>query len=208
MIGKIEKQNQSLVLGIGIMGNKYSTRINGVLLKEYDAWHGMLRRCFDVKKKKKQPAYKDIMCCEEWLNYENFYEWLHSQKNFDKWYNGKRWALDKDILFKGNKIYSPTTCCLVPQNVNNLFLKRNSTRGDLPIGVFRHGNGYQSCCKNPFNNKTEHLGTYYDINSAFQAYKKAKESYIKQVAQEEYNKGNIIKRCYEAMINYQVEITD
>ena len=43
---------------------------------------------------------------------------------------------------------------------------------------------------------------------AFLAYKKAKESYIKQVAKEEYDKGNITKTCYEAMINYEVEITD
>jgi uncharacterized membrane protein len=31
---------------------------------------------------------------------------------------------------------------------------------------------------------------------------------IKQIAKEEYNKGNITKQCYEAMINYEVEITD
>lgn len=45
------------------------------------------------------------------------------------------WALDKDILVKGNKIYSPETCCFVPQEINNLFTKRKSCRGTLPIGV-------------------------------------------------------------------------
>lgn len=35
-----------------------------------------------------------------------------------------------------------------------------------------------------------------------------KEDIIKRVAQIEYNKGNITKSCYDAMLNYEVEITD
>ena len=46
------------------------------------------------------------------------------------------------------------------------------------------------------------------IKEAFLDYKECKESYIQQIAQEEYNKGSITKRCYEAMMNYKVEITD
>ena len=35
-----------------------------------------------------------------------------------------------------------------------------------------------------------------------------KEDLIKQVAEIEYAKGNITKQCYNAMMNYEVEITD
>ena len=45
------------------------------------------------------------------------------------------WQLDKDILIKGNKIYSPDTCCFVPSEINNLFVGCNKSRGSLPIGV-------------------------------------------------------------------------
>ncbi len=197
-----------MVDGIGITGTKYLTKINGKTTKEYDTWRHMLKRCYNKEHKDKQPTYRDVICCKEWLYYPNFYEWMHCQENFDKWYNEDRSAIDKDIIVKGNKIYSPDTCCLVPQNVNSLFTKRSHKRGELPIGVSRHGKGYRVECKNPFTNKQEKLGTYLSPEQAFQAYKSYKENLIKQVAQTEFSNGNITEKCYNAMMNYIVEITD
>lgn len=196
------------VYDVGIIGYKYPSKINGKSTKEYNTWNGMIRRCFNEDYKKRNPVYKNTTCCSEWLLYENFYEWLYSQKNFEKWIRGNQWALDKDILIKGNKVYSPQTCSLVPQNVNTLFVKSNIIRGDLPIGVFARGNRYGATCHNPFTNKQTFLGYYDTVEKAFLAYKKYKESLIKQVAQEEFNKGNITEKCYQAMMNYTVEITD
>lgn len=206
--GSIKNPFYPSVYGIGITGNKYPRSINCKMTKEYDTWIHILQRCFDNKLKEKQPSYKDKECCEEWLYYPNFYEWLHSQSNFDKWYIGKRWAVDKDILVKGNKIYSPETCCLVPQNANCLFLKREAKRGKYPIGVRCKENSFIAVCHNPLTDKNEELGCYSTPENAFQAYKKRKEDLIKQVAEIEYSKENITKQCYEAMINYEVEITD
>ena len=195
---------------VGIIGSKYQiTDINGKLLKEYDTWKGMLCRCYDKKSKERHPTYKDVTCCDEWLLYENFYEWLHEQENFDKWVNLYLSALDKDILIKGNKIYSPETCFLVPENINSLFTKRQNHRGNCPIGVCydKNKNKYGAQCNN-HNGKIQHLGYYDTPEEAFQAYKVYKENLIKQIAQEEYDKGNITKKCYDAMMNYEVEITD
>ena len=47
-----------------------------------------------------------------------------------------------------------------------------------------------------------------NLEEVANAYKEYKEKIIKQVAQDEYNKGNIIKECYDAMMKYEVEITD
>lgn len=96
----------------------------------------------------------------------------------------------------------------MPNNVNKLFTKSDSARGDLPIGVRMCGNKFQARCMNPFMKQLEHLGTYDTIDKAFYAYKKYKEEIIKLVAVDEFNKGNIIKDCYNAMMNYKVEITD
>lgn len=143
------------VYGVGITGNKYPAKTNNKMTKEYNTWIDMLKRCYVKRVKNNQPSYANALCCDEWLNYENFCEWLYSQDNFDRWYNGKRWAIDKDIIVKGNKIYSPDTCCLVPQNVNCLLLGRDSLRGVLPIGVKRVGDKFEANCGNPFTGKRE-----------------------------------------------------
>ena len=206
--GSIKNPYQPSVYGVGIIGNKYPVSENCKHTKEYKTWDNMLKRCFSGKLKNKQPTYKDVVCCDDWLLYENFYEWLHEQENFQQWKNNDRYALEKDILIKHNKIYSPEACCLVPPNVNCLFLKRKANRGELPIGVQKSGVFFLATCHNPYTNKTERLGTYQTIKEAFQAYKRYKEYLIKMVAEVEFNKGNITKKCYDAMMEYQVEFED
>ena len=169
----------------------------------------MLQRCFDEETKERRPTYIDVVCCKEWLLFETFYEWLHEQKNFDKWFNGNKWALDKDILVKGNKVYSPETCCLVPNNINQLFVKSNSIRGVLPIGITMNNGKFMAQCSNPFTKeKSVNLGIYQTVEQAFQVYKTYKENIIKQMAKIEFNKGNITEECCNAMMNYKVEISD
>lgn len=206
--GQVKNPYHKSVCNVGMVGIKYPISENSKHTKEYESWSRMLRRCFDEKTKEKNPSYKNVTCCDKWLYFENFYEWLHSQENFDKWLNGERWHIDKDILVKGNKVYSPETCCLVPININSLFTKCDNARGDLLIGVSKNGSGFQAWCSNPITNEHENLGTYQTQEESFCVYKIRKEGLIKQVAELEYNKGNITKRCYEAMMNYEVEITD
>ena len=54
--------------------------------------------------------------------------------------------------------------------------------------------------------KSEHLGSFNTELEAFKAYKKAKESFVKEQA--EKWKSQIDPRAYEALMSYQVEITD
>lgn len=206
--GNVKNPYYQSVYGVGMVGYKYPMCVNGIITREYKTWNHMLERCFCTKTKERHPEYKDITCCDEWLLFEKFYEWLHSQKNYERWLNGNKWNLDKDILAKGNKVYSPETCCLVPNNINVLFTNRKNYRGDLPIGVKRNSKGFMARCMNPLYNKREYIGTYQTPEEAFYAYKQYKEELIKQIAQIEYNKGNITKECYNAMMNYEIEITD
>lgn len=194
----------------GIIGNKYPSFLNDQRNKECYTWSNMLIRCFDEQFKTNHPTYKESMCCDEWLYYEKFYEWIHTQENFENLLkSNKKIALDKDIIIKHNRIYSPETCCLVPDNINSLFVKRDNDRGKYPIGVTRRSkdDAFVARCSIQ-NGKRLHLGSYSTPEQAFLAYKRCKESIIKKVAEEEYAEGNITKRCYDAMMCYEVEITD
>lgn len=205
--GNVKNPYYPMVLGVGMIGSKYPSKINNKETKEYNLWKGMLYRCFDKKTRDKNPTYKNVTCCNEWLLYENFYEWLHKQDNFDNW-KDNRWNIDKDISNKGNKLYSPETCFLVPCNVNSLFINKSNYRGDLPIGVKKSRKLFMARCSNPITGNRDYLGSYNTPFYAFQAYKKYKEDLIKQISRIEYDNGNITKECCDAMMNYKVEITD
>ena len=202
------------VYGVGMLGTKYKTKYNNITCKEYDMWNKLLQRCYDDKFKEKYPTYKNAICCDEWLLYENFYEWLHSQENFNKWEDkNNKIVIDKSILLKNNNIYSPKTCCLVPVNVSRLFLKHCKEKRTLPIGVsYDERSGRYCATISMITNKRHYRrkqGRYPTPEDAFYlGYKPYKEYYIQKIAQEEYDKGNITKHCYEAMMNYEVEITD
>lgn len=181
---------------------------NGKLSKEYYTWLHMLERSIDKSLKDKKPTYKDCRCCKEWLSFDDFNKWLHSQENFQIWKSLKWSALDKDILIKGNKLYSPETCLLVPLNVNTLFVKRDSLRGKYPVGVFFENGKYRATCSDPFLNTMKTIGYYQTLDEAFISYKNYKENIIKQVANIEFTNKTITKKCRDAMLEYKVEIGD
>lgn len=188
---------------------KYKSKINGKKTKVYNTWHGMLQRCYSKKLHEKHPTYKDCNVCNEWLNFQNFAKWY--DENYYE-IKGERMHLDKDILVKGNKIYSPETCIFVPERINTLFIKSDKIRGNYPIGVSydKEYNKYVSVCKvYDFKNKKQKLkkiGRYNTPEEAFISYKNFKEKYIKEVA--DYYKNEISSNLYNAMCNYEIEITD
>ena len=177
---------------------------------EYDRWRKMLIRCFDNKYKEKEPTYKNVTCCNRWLCFANFLEDLEALKKEYNWGEDEKLNLDKDILHKGNKIYSLENCVLVPNWINMLFVKKDASRGDCPIGVCynKQAKKYQAFCS--INGKQIGLGYYSTPLEAFNAYKIAKENEIKRVADECVLKGYITKdgRLYNAMMGYQVQIDD
>ncbi len=200
--GKIKCPYERRTYGKGYMGvGKYNSRENGKKTKCYDTWSQMMRRCYDNKYKERNPTYKDCTVSEEWYNFQTFAKWYS-----DNYYTvgDELMSLDKDILVKGNKIYSPETCMIVPQTINTLFIKCDKSRGQYPLGVFIKGSRYEATSN--INGKSIHLGYHDTPQEAFQAYKKFKENYIKQVA-DEY-KEYIPQKLYEAMYNYKVEIGD
>ena len=201
--GEIKDPYSPSVFGVGIFGTKYPSTINGRNIKEYVLWQRMLERCYSDGFKKKNPTYIDCEVSENFKSYEYFYEWCYKQIGFGV----GGFELDKDLLLKGNKVYSENTCIFIPAEINLLLIKRDASRGEHLIGV--------SWCKRDKafvaqvsrnKGKPERLGYFKTEIEAFNAYKKAKEVFVKEVA--EKWKSQIDERAYEALMKYTVEITD
>lgn len=206
--GNIKCPYEKRTYGVGCLGEgEYKVRENGKTTRVYDTWKDMLRRCYSEKEHKRHPTYINYKVGEEWLNFQNFAKWYN--ENF---YNvgNERMELDKDILFKHNKIYSPETCIFVPHTINSLFTKRQNYRGESVIGTYPFKGKYVVRCHiiNPKTGKSkcEYLGRYDTQEKAFKVYKYYKEKNIKEVV--DYFKGQIPQRLYDTLYEYEVEITD
>lgn len=200
---KLRNPYTKTVFNVGYIGEgdyKSKTK-DDKITKQYNCWANMLKRCY-YKKDENYKTYEDKYVCEEWHNFQKFAKW------FDENYyetDGEIMDLDKDILFKGNKVYSPETCIFVPHRINTLFVKSNAIRGEYPIGVSlrSHDNKFKV---NGTYNRNDDFVMFDTPEEAFDYYKKGKEKQIKQVADEYRDK--IQQRLYEAMYRYKVEITD
>ena len=190
------------VCGVGYHGvGKYDWVSHKVA---YQTWVDVLKRVY--VEKKSRTSYLNVSVCDEWLNFQNFAEWFYNQEFYvAKDENGKRYDLDKDILVKGNKIYSPETCCFVPSEINCLFIRNKRFRGNLPIGVTKRGKRFASRLSKGFGNRV-FLGSFKTETEAFLAYKKAKELYLKELAEKYRNK--VCNKTYLALINYEVDVDD
>ena len=205
--GNVKDPYSPSVFGVGVTGTKYPVKINGVITKEYGLWQSMLRRCYSDTSKKKHPTYEGCEVSDNFKYYEYFYEWCHKQIGFGVDGNGNSFQLDKDLLIKGNKVYSEDSCIFIPSEINSLVIKCTASRGEYLIGVYWHKTHKAFKAQvNKSKGKREYLGCFNTEIEAFNAYKQAKEAFVKEQAN--VWKSQIDDRAYEALMKYTVEITD
>lgn len=186
---------KKLIYGFGINDAYDNTKTIA-----FSKWYNMIRRCYDSKYHKNKPTYEIAFVCEEWRYFSKFKEWFND--NYIEGYH-----LDKDILEKGNKIYSPTTCCFVPEDINALLTKSDAQRNNLPIGVkLTKSKRYEA--RLSIYKGYIHLGTFDTPEEAFNIYKIEKEKWIKATAKFHFDNNLITERVYNALLNYKVSITD
>lgn len=176
----------------------YKCIINGVQTPEYLTWHNMLARCYSESYQEKFPSYRGCSVCDEWLNFQTFAKWYHANRNEEKS------ELDKDLRVKGNKIYSPDTCILIPQALNKLVGGSYNNPKFITPGVYFYKplNKYRASVMK--NKVVTHLGYYDTIEEAFIIYKTEKEAIIKEVAYNYYSKGLITELTYNALNNITI----
>lgn len=178
--------------------------------KEYETWYGFLKRCSAaIQATGKFKSYVGCSVHPDFIKFQDFAEWCQHQIGF----GNDGWALDKDILVRGNKVYGPDTCVFVPSELNSLLTHVQSTKGDLPTGVSikpirvpKYKTDYD---KTPvykaqimISGAVTFLG-YFDTPEAAEAvYKVAKTKEIRRRA--ELVKDQIDPRAYNALMNYVV----
>ena len=179
--------NRKPVFGVGINDVKEKTRGT----KPYLVWKSMLARCYSDYTQSTNPAYIGCSVCDDWLTFSHFKAW------FDENYK-EGTQLDKDILKKGNKVYSPENCCFVPQEVNKIFKGHRSTKG-ISVGVRKSYRKYVSTFR--ANGKTYKKG-FDTLQEAEDFYREHRRERLLSVADEYLSKGIINNRIYQAIISY------
>ena len=192
-----------MVLGIGIVDVK--TKEKNIHFKSYSVWRGIIARCYSERHQIKNPTYKGCSVSSDWLIYSNFKKFYDT--NYKEGYH-----LDKDILIRGNKIYSEKTCRFVPQYINTFLTDSGAIRGKYKIGVYfeKDRGTFRAQCnvysegKNR-NRISKKLGRFNSEEEAFQAYKTFKEQHIKEVAQQAFNNKEIDIDIFNALQNWTIE---
>jgi hypothetical protein len=182
-----------LVCGVGINDVDYVVQIKEELPKVggsrvrkvvwtcpfYQRWLSMLRRCYSKKFITTNTTYAGCTVCSEWLVFSNFRVWMVGQHWRDK-------DLDKDLLFQGNKVYSPSTCVFIHRVVNSFILDKSNKRGDYLLGCSLDRGKFKAQCGGSTTKGKVHLGYFSTELEAHFAWKKQKHIYSCQLAKSEY----------------------
>jgi hypothetical protein len=201
---------RKLICGVGLNDADYVTQINEYSYKNgkrkqkkvwtcpfYRKWTDMINRGYSIKLKLKHPTYKECSVCEEWLIFSNFKAWMEKQDWEDK-------HLDKDLLSRGNKVYSPDKCCFISKEINTFLLESDGSRGLFPIGVQKTNTEgkFRADCRNPFTKSGEYIGRYNSVAAAYNAWWERKLQWAYLLAEKETD-PLIANALVEYYLNYK-----
>lgn len=183
------------ICGVGVNDYEYAIKNKDIHLLSYKCWHSMISRCYNPKEQQKHPTYKGCIVCDEWKYFSNFKKWFDENYKYG-------YELDKDILSKNNKYYSPQTCLFIPKYINNLI--RTRTDGVNKMGVFYDKRIKKYIARTTFNGKTKYSKICNSEEEAYQEYKKIKYLEINRVVTKAFENGDIDKRTYDALMHYEI----
>lgn len=191
-------------------GGEQRTRdAEGKKTKACQLWENMRVRTqyWPLKDEKRMGRYADVIVCDEWKDFQKFSQWFDQVRVLGFFQDG--WQLDKDLLFKGNKEYSPVNCVFLPEEVNKALNIKPRARGSYPVGICPANRSGKIDVRYDCKDERFKLRKYMDereINLAFDMYKEARKGYIVSLA-EKY-KEYLDPRAYSALLSYEIEIDD
>ena len=168
----------------------------------YRVWRDMLKRCYSAKYQENRPALVGCAVSDDWLTFSNFKTWMEKQG----WQGNQ---LDKDLLVRGNKIYSAETCVFVTPIVNTFTHDPRASRGEFQIGASWHKASKMFCsnCNNPFTKKQESLGYFDCEQQAHEAWLKRKLELAHLLASEQTDE-RVAKALILKYTNYKASMAE
>lgn len=184
--------------GLSFTGYGYCCKIPKKNRDEiYRMWRGVVQRTLSEKYEmhKTNRSYDGATLCDRWHNFQTFCQDVYENAGYKSGYQ-----IDKDLLLKGNKHYSPETCCFLPAYINLTISIMYKTGNSLPVGVNIKGSHYEAAIS--CRGRRKLLGSFLKVEDAHTAYVKAKESYVKDLALE--YKEVLGKTEFDALMSWTV----
>jgi hypothetical protein len=194
--GRVRDPLYPSMYGVGFIGvGKHETTLNRKRTKHCKTWINMFKRCCSESYHESNQEYIGCSVHPDWHNFQNFAKWFD-----DNYIDG--YQLDKDILIKGNKVYSPDTCRMIPKSLNTLLTDCAATRGDYPQGVCQHQGGFVAQLSK--RGVRFYIGCFNTPELAYEAYKSAKEQHVKDEALRYFESGEIQQDIYDSLMKWDL----
>ena len=176
------KAGLKLLHGVGINDATYpvNPQIEGKrsMCPVFEMWHGLIRRSYSGEAK--FPTYVGCSADVRWHRFSGFLSWFDSEDTHRPGY-----ALDKDLLVPGNRVYGPETCMFVPPSINSLFTGARAGQ-TLPVGVYykKDVKKFRAQCKDGTGGAQVYLGDYANLEDAVTVYWKFKYTVVEKALPE------------------------
>ena len=175
-VGNPANPNRPVIFNTGYHGiGEFKINEKGKKTDSYVKWHGMLCRVFEGNNtnRKDSLCYKGVSVSDDWLNFQNFAKWFYSQKAL--YSCNEVLCLDKDLFSNTKKIYSASTCCLLPYKLNISIQLATVMPFDKTKRRFSP--------RVSINGKFKHIGNFAEETEAWYHYCTAKDKLIKEIAE-------------------------
>lgn len=193
--GSVKDRLAPSVCGVGVVGEEVHSDKDGKPEYPYVVWRGMIQRCYSEGTQARKPTYIGCTVDKPFHYYPTFKAWFLEQPYYDTF------ELDKDLLVEGNTVYSPTTCTMLPAEINSALANVSRFGCCSLIRYAKRKQCYELDLTQSICGSKEYYKTY---KEAFTAYKISKEAQIKSLA--EKWKSYISKEAYTALINYTLYV--
>lgn len=178
--------------GINDAEYKVTRNINGkqIMCPFYAKWKGMIFRCYSEKELLKRPSYRECSIDESWKSFTKFKEWMQCQD-----WRGNH--LDKDLLKRGNKIYSDETCLFISAEINTFINECPRIDRSYLMGVYFNHRDNEYVSQINVNGRRVRLGGYDSEVKAHQRWLIEKRKIANEIALKQSD-----PKIAKALVNY------